>query len=79
MKILAVDTSSKVCSVCLSDDKNIILEKHNNDEKTHSQKLMPLIDKLLQETNTDLSEIDLFACCIGPRFFYTDYELEFQL
>lgn len=69
MKILAVDTSSKVCSVCLSNDKNIIIEKNNNNEKTHSQKLMPLIDEILKETNTNLSDIDLFACSIGPGSF----------
>ena len=30
---------------------------------------MPLIDKLLSETNTKISDIDLFACDIGPGSF----------
>ena len=70
MKILAIDTSSKICSVSILEDKNLIIEKHNNDEKTHSQKLMPLIDEIFKESKYKLDDIDLLACCIGPRFIY---------
>lgn len=69
MKILAIDTSSKVCSVSILEDNNLIIEKHNNDEKTHSQKLMPLIDEIFKCTNLALNDIGLLACCIGPGSF----------
>lgn len=69
MKILAIDTSSKICSVSILEDKNVILEKHSDDEKTHSQKLMPLIDELFSETNLALNNIDLLSCCLGPGSF----------
>ena len=69
MKILAVDTSSKICSVCILENDNVLLEKHTNDEKTHSQNLMPLIDKLFKETNLTLDNIDLLACSQGPGSF----------
>ena len=69
MKILAIDTSSKICSVSILEDKNIIIEKHNDDEKTHSQKLMPLIDELFKESNLSLDNIDLLACSQGPGSF----------
>ena len=49
MKILAVDTSSKICSVSILENDEVILEKHNNDEKTHSQNLMPLIDEIFKK------------------------------
>lgn len=70
MKILAIDTSSKICSVSILEDKNIIIEKHNNDEKTHSQKLMPLVDEIFKESKYNLEDMDLLACCIGPRVIY---------
>ena len=70
MKILALDTSSKICSVSILEDTNIIIEKHSDDEKTHSQKLMPLVDKLFKESNIQLKDINLLSCCIGPRLFY---------
>lgn len=69
MKILAVDTSSKICSVCILEDQNVLLEKHTNDEKTHSQNLMPLIDELFKEVNLALDDIDLLACSQGPGSF----------
>lgn len=69
MKILAVDTSSKICSVCIMEDSEVLLEKHTNDEKTHSQNLMPLIDELFNETNLTLDDINLLACSQGPGSF----------
>lgn len=70
MKILAIDTSSKICSVSILEDKNLILEKHNNDEKTHSQKLMPLVDEIFKNSKLNLKDINLLACSVGPRLFY---------
>ena len=35
MKILAIDTSSKNCSVAITEDTKQIIELHSNDEKTH--------------------------------------------
>lgn len=70
MNILAIDTSSKNASVAILEDLNVILELNNNDEKTHSQKLMLLIDEALKKSNLNLDNIDLIACSVGPRFFY---------
>ena len=41
----------------------------SDDEKTHSQTLMPLIDKMFTKTNLTLNDIDLLACSIGPGSF----------
>ncbi len=69
MKILAITTSSNVCSVALLDDLKVIIENHITDTKTHSQKLMPLIDTILKSQNITINDIDLFACSIGPGSF----------
>lgn len=69
MKTLAIDTSSKICSVSILEDYNVILEKHTNDEKTHSQNLMPLIDSIFKDSNLSLNDIDLLSCCLGPGSF----------
>lgn len=69
MKILSIETAGKICAVSLTEDNNLIKEEILEDENTHSVKLMPLVDKLLKETNTDIKEIDLFACDIGPGSF----------
>ena len=69
MKILSIDTSSKICSVAVLEDTDLITEKHMLDEKTHSQKLMPLIDEVLKSLKLDLLDLDLFVCGIGPGSF----------
>lgn len=73
MKILSIDTSSKNCSISIVEANNstfnIIAVKNNSDEKTHSQKLMPLIDEMFKEVNFSLDNIDLLACCVGPGSF----------
>lgn len=69
MKILAIDTSSKICSVTIFEDLKTIIELQNDDEKTHSVKLMPMIDTAFKETNLSLDDIDLLACSLGPGSF----------
>lgn len=69
MKILSVETAGNICAVALAEDDKLIKEKLLDDGNTHSVKLMPLVDKLLSETNTKISDIDLFACDIGPGSF----------
>lgn len=69
MKILSVETASNNCSVAILEDTKLIKELSVCDENTHSQKLMPLIDKILNECNLSLSNIDLFACDKGPGSF----------
>lgn len=70
MKILAIETSCDIASVALLEDDNLILELKETAIKNHSEALMPLIDKLLKDTNCNLDAIDLFAVDNGPRFFY---------
>ena len=69
MKILSIETSSEICAVALTEDKKVIKEEILENKNTHSVNLMPLVDKLLKETNTSLNEIDLFGCDIGPGSF----------
>ena len=73
MKILAVDTSSSNCSVAIAyvedDIIYIIEEKNSQDEKMHSQKLMPMVDEILKNNNFKISNFDLIACGVGPGSF----------
>ena len=69
MKILAIDTSSSVCSVAILEDNEIIKEMHNFSEKEHSETLMPMIDELFKSTGLTLDNIQLIACSEGPGSF----------
>lgn len=69
MKILSLSTSSNIATVAISEDVTCIKELNINVPKTHSETLVPLIDKLLKDTNLKLSEVNLIACDIGPGSF----------
>ena len=69
MLILAITTSSKTCSVALLEDSQILIELNIENEKTHSENLMPLIDKAFKETGKNVSDVNLISCDIGPGSF----------
>lgn len=69
MKILSIDTSSRVCSVAILEDDKLIKENHNVSEKEHSQTLMPMIKQTLESINLTLDDIELLACGVGPGSF----------
>lgn len=69
MKILSVETSSKICSVSILEDLNVIYEKTIDNELSHSENLMPLIKEAFDKSNLHLSDIDLFASSKGPGSF----------
>ena len=69
MKILAIDTSSKRCSVSILEDNKVLINLYNDDEKTHSVKLMPMIDEAFSNTEMRLDDIELLVCGKGPGSF----------
>lgn len=69
MKILAIDTSGSVCAAAVLQDDKIVAEVYVDNKKTHSQMLAPMIDDCLARADTALSDIDLFACAVGPGSF----------
>jgi tRNA threonylcarbamoyladenosine biosynthesis protein TsaB len=69
LKILAVDTSSKLCNVAILEDKNLIKKLELDNGLTHSETLMPLIQQLLNECSLSLNNINLLVSDIGPGSF----------
>lgn len=69
MKILCIDTSSNLCSVAILENNNLINKLELNNGLTHSETLMPLIEKILSTSNLSLKDIDLLVSDIGPGSF----------
>jgi tRNA threonylcarbamoyladenosine biosynthesis protein TsaB len=70
MKILAIETSTKLGGVSIMDEEEgLIAEIRLNVEATHSERLMTLIDQALKRSSLDIGGIDLFAISIGPGSF----------
>ena len=69
MKTLAVDTSSGVAAVAVMDNETLLGEYILNHKKTHSTKLMPMVDELLRSLELTPEDIDVYAASIGPGSF----------
>ncbi len=69
MKVLSIDTSSKIASIAIIEDGKILDEMHILSEEEHSQTLMPMIEKLFKDNNMDLDDIDVIGCSRGPGSF----------
>ena len=69
MKILCIDTSSKLCSVAILENTTLINKLELDNGLTHSETLMPLIKNLLETCNLSLNDIDLLVSDVGPGSF----------
>lgn len=69
MKILAIDSSGTVASVAVTDNGALIGEYSINNNLTHSQTLMPMVSKLLEDLALKPNDIDIFSVAIGPGSF----------
>ena len=69
MKILCIDTSSKLCSVAILENTTLIDKLELDNGLTHSETLMPLIKNLLDKNRISLRDIDLLVSDIGPGSF----------
>jgi len=69
MKLLALDTSSMTATVALLDGDKLIGAYTLNHKKSHSQKLMPMIEEIIKSCDLTPKEIDVFAVSLGPGSF----------
>ena len=64
-RILAIDTATEACSVALTDGEKIY-SRFEVCPQQHSQKLLPMVDEILQEAGLTLNELDCLAYGRGP-------------
>ncbi|GKT34041.1 tRNA threonylcarbamoyl adenosine modification protein TsaB like protein, partial [Aduncisulcus paluster] len=69
MRILAIDTSSQVASAAIIEEDKLLGEMTINHPRTHSQKLMPIIQTLCESLELKISDMDMIAVAGGPGSF----------
>ena len=69
MNILMIDTSGPACGVAVSQNGKIVCELQLTSGKTHSQRVMPMVDRALEMCEMTVSDIDLFGAVVGPGSF----------
>lgn len=68
MKILAIDTSTEACSAALQVDGEY-RECYELAPRRHAELILPMVDRLLAEAETDLGSLDCIAFTKGPGAF----------
>ena len=69
MKILAIDSCSNVATAAILADGVLVGEFVLNNKVTHSTKLLPQIENMMQNADLKFTDIDLFAVTTGPGSF----------
>lgn len=69
MKILSIDTSSFPASAAIIDDAVILGEYVIRNQRKHSQNIMVMVERLFDDLNMNISEMDAFAVTVGPGSF----------
>ena len=66
MKILAMDTSNQAMSVAVMADGQLLAASTINHKKTHSEQLLPTIDRLMTVSGLTPAELDRVVVADGP-------------
>jgi tRNA threonylcarbamoyladenosine biosynthesis protein TsaB len=69
MIILGLDTSTSVATVACMKDGIVLGEVSLNNQKTHAEKMMVIVDNLLKLVQVEANEIDYIAVGQGPGSF----------
>ena len=69
MRLLVIDAACKGLSLAVAEEDKLLATAALNVGKTHSQRLLPLLDDLLREGDLELKDIDLVGVIVGPGSF----------
>ena len=70
MLILAFDTATTVASVALVEGERLVAEEVLNiPQKTHSERLLPVLVRILAGTGVEIEQVDGLAVSAGPGSF----------
>lgn len=65
-KILAIETSTHICSVCFQGEDGVIHEKRTERKGSHSELLFIFIRELMQEQNFAIKDLNAVLVSTGP-------------
>jgi tRNA threonylcarbamoyladenosine biosynthesis protein TsaB len=69
MRILAVDTATRSCSVAVTENRTVLGEMTRVSDQTHSKHLLEMVDAVVRKAGLALSALDGFAVTRGPGSF----------
>jgi len=64
--ILGIETATKICSVAISENGQLLALKEEGGDYSHSEKITTFIDEVLKKSGKTLKDIDAVAVSKGP-------------
>ncbi|MCK5533894.1 tRNA (adenosine(37)-N6)-threonylcarbamoyltransferase complex dimerization subunit type 1 TsaB [bacterium] len=69
MKVLGIETTSKICSVAVLENENLAAEYILNIKGRHSEKLFSGLNKILTDLGIKIKDLEGIGVSIGPGSF----------
>lgn len=69
MKVLGIETATRVCGVAVVEENLLLAERSVSREHIHSERVVPFVEEVLKASRTTLQQIDGVAVSIGPGSF----------
>lgn len=69
MKYLTIDTTTKVTALALAESGKLVAEGFLHTHKTHSERLIPMLDQLLGAAAWKLNDLNFVGVVRGPGSF----------
>ena len=64
--LLAIDTSTEICSVALGKDKECIAMVEDNRENSHAEKILLFVEQVLVQSGLKMNDLDAVCLSEGP-------------
>ncbi len=64
--ILSIETATRICSVALHQDGQLLSFRESDDENAHATNLTKFIEQVLSESSVAINELSAVAVAIGP-------------
>lgn len=69
MLVFGIDTCCMAATAAIVAEDRLVAQVVQNNKKTHSQRIMPMVEQMLAQAEISLDEIDCFAAAVGPGSF----------
>ncbi len=67
--LLAIESTDRGGSLALAEDRSLLQMEFEHNPRTHSERLMPTIDRMLERVEGSFEDLESIAVCVGPGSF----------
>lgn len=68
-QVLGIDSSSIVATIAVMNEEKLLSEYIVNNKKTHSEKMMVVLNQVLEDSGITVNDVDVVAVAKGPGSF----------